>query len=235
MKTLRSLLIWLIGFLYFGLFCLFIIFLTYIFPIRKLDSLIRFLLRLFLKVIFVKAEVEGAEKIDPGKTYILMANHVSLFDVPVLKAFIPVHFIGIEAEHQFSWPIYGWLVKRLKTIPINRENIYSSLRSIKRAHKVLKEGISVVILPEGHRTLTGRLQPFKKLPFQFLKEANVDLVPIGLSGLFSLKPKKSWHIRPSRIKIKFGNIVPKEKLSEMSVDEMRDEVYKMINSLIEYP
>lgn len=235
MKTIRSFLIWLIAFLYFGLFCLFIIFLTYLFPIRKLDSLIRFLLRFFLKVIFVKVEVEGAEKIDPAKTYILMANHVSLFDVPVLKAFIPVHFIGIEAEHQFSWPIYGWLVTRLKTIPINRENIFSSLRSIKRAHKVLHDGISIAILPEGHRTLTGELQPFKKLPFLFLKDANVDLVPIGLSGLFSLKPKKSWHIRPGKIKIKFGEIVPRETWGEMTVDEMREEVYHRIKSLIEFP
>ncbi|MDO9577151.1 MAG: lysophospholipid acyltransferase family protein [Candidatus Cloacimonadales bacterium] len=235
MKTIRSAFIWFIGFLYFGLMCLFVSLLTYFFSPRKLDPLVCFLFRIFLKILFIKVEVEGIEKIDRNKTYILMSNHVSLFDVPLLKGYIPVYFVGIEAEHQFSWPLYGWMVKRLNTIPINRESVFSSIRSIHKAQKVLKDGVSVCILPEGHRTLDGELRTFKKLPFHFLKEANVDLVPIGLSGLFALKPKKSWHIKPSTIKIKFGEVISREHLAKLTIAEMKEEAFQQIKSLIEYP
>lgn len=235
MKAIRSIFIWFIGFLSFGLICLIAIFLSYFFAPKKFDPLICFLFRIFLKILFIKVEMEGREKVDPNKTYILMSNHVSLFDVPLLKGYIPVYFVGIEAEHQFSWPLYGWMVKRLNTIPINRDSVYSSIRTIRKAQKVLKSGVSICILPEGHRTLDGELRPFKKLPFHFLKEANVDLVPIGLSGLFALKPKKSWHIIPSTVKIKFGDIIPKEYLAKLSVEEMKEEIFQKIKSLIEYP
>ena len=234
MKAIRSVFIWFIGLIYFGLFCLIAIFLSYFINPRKFDPLVRFMLRSLFKLMFVKVIAEGQDKIDPDKTYILMANHVSLFDVPLLKGYIPVYFVGIEAHHQFSWPLYGQMVKRLNAIPIQRDNIYSSMRTLKKAQKVLKKGISVVILPEGHRTLDGEMRPFKKLPFRFLKDANVDLVPIGLSGLFSLKPKKSWHIIPSTIKIRFGDPIPKEELAQMSLDEMKEKIFHQIKSLIDY-
>jgi 1-acyl-sn-glycerol-3-phosphate acyltransferase len=235
MKAVRSVFIWFIGLLFFGIICLIAIFLSYFFAPRKFDPLVSFLCRIFLKILFVKVKVEGKEKIDPTKTYILMANHVSLFDIPLLKGFIPVYFVGVESHHQFSWPLYGQMVKRLNTIPIQRDNIYASMRTLKKAQKVLQKGTSVVILPEGHRTLDGELRPFKKLPFKFLKDANVDLVPIGLSGLFALKPKKTWHIIPTTVKIKFGDVIPKEKLADMSISEMQDEVFAEIKSLIDYP
>ncbi|MCF7793174.1 MAG: 1-acyl-sn-glycerol-3-phosphate acyltransferase [Candidatus Cloacimonetes bacterium] len=183
---------------------------------------------------FIKVEVEGAEKLKKDKIYLFMANHVSLFDVPFLKAYIPAHVVGVEAHHQFNWPIYGWLIKRLKTIPIRRDNIHASMKSIKKALQVLHRGTSLIILPEGHRTLDGKMREFKKLPFYLAKKAEVDLVPIGLSGLFSLKPKKSWHIRPGKIKIKFGKIITSDQIKKMEVEEIRDLTYDRIKSLIEW-
>lgn len=235
MKPVRSIFVWLIGLVYFGLFCIFIIFLSYFFNVRKLDKLIRFMLKVLFKIMFIKVESEGDEKLDSHKTYLFMANHVSLFDVPLLKAYIPVYVIGVEAHHQFEWPLYGHLIKRLKAIPIERDDIHASIRSIKKTLKTIRQNKSVVIMPEGHRTLNGQMQPLKKLPFHLAKKAEVDLVPIGLSGLFSLKPKKTWQINPGRIKIKFGEIITKEHLSAMTAEEIRDEVYIRIQALIEFP
>ncbi len=234
MKAVRSILFWLIGFFYFGLISLLIIFLSYFFNRRKLDNLIRFLMKILFKILFIKVESEGGDKLASNRTYLFMANHVSLFDVPFLKAYIPQFVIGVEAHHQFNWPIYGLLIKRLQTIPIDRDNIHASVKSIKKALKVLKNGSSLIILPEGHRTMTGELQPLKKLPFHLAKKAEVDLVPIGLSGLYSLKPKNSWHIRPGRIKIKFGEVIKAEQIGKMEVEEIRQTTFERIKSLIEW-
>ena len=235
MKQVRSVFLWTSGFIFFGVFSTIAVLLTYIIPLKKLDPFIKDSLKLLFKVMFIKVRVEGNTDIDRSKTYLLMSNHVSLFDVPLLKAYIPIYFKGVEAHHQFKWPFYGWLVTRMDTIPIVRDNIYSSMRSIKKANKQLNQGTSIAILPEGTRTLTGEMQPFKKMPFMLAKKAGVDIIPIGLSGLFKLKPKGSWHITPSTITINFGDPIKSEVMNGLSVEELRDKVYESIESLVTEP
>jgi 1-acyl-sn-glycerol-3-phosphate acyltransferase len=162
MKHVRSVLLWISGFIFFGFFSLIAILLTYIMPLKKLDPFVQSSLKLLFKVLFIKVKVEGKADFDRSKTYLFMANHVSLFDVPLLKAYIPIYFKGVEAHHQFKWPFYGWLITRLEAIPIERNNIYASMRSIKKANKLLDKGTSIAILPEGTRTLNGNMQPFKR-------------------------------------------------------------------------
>jgi len=232
MKHIRSVFLWTSGFIFFGIFSTIAILLTYIIPIKKLDPFIRSSLKLLFKVLFIKVKVEGNTNIDSSKTYLLMSNHVSLFDVPLLKAYIPIYFKGVEAHHQFKWPFYGWLITRLEAIPIERNNIYASMRSIKKANKLLDKGTSIAILPEGTRTLTGEMQPFKKMPFTLAKKAGVDIIPIGLSGLYKLKPKGSWHITPSTITINFGDPITSEEVNDLSVEELRDKIYDSIKSLV---
>ena len=235
MKQVRSVFLWTSGFIFFGVFSTIAVILTYIIPLKKLDPFIKSSLKLLFKVMFIKVKVEGNTDIDKSKTYLLMSNHVSLFDVPLLKANIPIYFKGVEAHHQFKWPFYGWLVTRMDTIPIVRDNIYASMRSIKKANKQLDQGTSITILPEGTRTLTGKMQPFKKMPFMLAKKAGVDIIPIGLSGLFKLKPKGSWHITPSTITINFGDPINSEVVNDLSVEELRDKVYESIESLVTKP
>jgi 1-acyl-sn-glycerol-3-phosphate acyltransferase len=74
---------------------------------------------------------------------------------------------------------------------------------------------------------------FKKMPFMLAKDTAADLVPIGMSGLFTLKRKGSWHLNPTTIKIKFGDVISSEKIKDMNVDELRDEMFKRIAALVE--
>jgi len=235
MKYLIAIYLWTVGFLYFGIICIIGILLTFIISQRTLDPWIKKMLRGLFRILHTRVLSVGSEKIEQGKTYLFMTNHVSLFDVPLLGAYIPTFVRGVEARQQFRWPFYGWAVRRLGNIPIDRENIHTSIRSIRKSEKLLQSGTSMAIMPEGHRTLDGKLRPFKKLPFFLAKQADVDIVPIGLSGLFHLKRKKSWLIRPTTIKIKFGDIIPAEKVRSLSVIELRDHTRREIQKLIEKP
>lgn len=107
-----------------------------------------------------------------------MSNHASLFDIPLLEAYIPTFVRGVEALRQFKWRVYGWAIRRVGNIPIDRKNIHASIKSMKKTEKILKKGQSIVILPEGHRTLDGNLGQFKKLPFHLAKQAGVPIIPI---------------------------------------------------------
>ena len=205
MKYIVSIYMMGVGGLVFGLILLLTLIFTFLLPPKIYDPWIKKLLRLFFKIIGIEVEVEGRDKINPDQTYLFMSNHVNIFDIPLLGGYIPNFFRGIEADYQHNWPFYGWVLKRYGNITIERENIQRSITSVRKAEKLLKNGKSITILPEGHRTTDGNLRPFKKLPFHLAKQAGVEIVPIGMSGLFHLKKKGQWLIRPTKVKIKFVN------------------------------
>lgn len=232
MKVLVSLYAWIVGGLYFIILCLITIVLTFFFKSRTIDPWIKKNLRFLFKILFIKVHSDGSENIEPKKTYLFMCNHSSLFDIPLLEAYIPTFVRGVEALRQFKWPVYGWVIKRLGNIPIDRKNIHASIRSMKTTEQSLKGGLSIVILPEGHRTLDGSLGDFKRLPFHLAKQAGVPIIPIGISGLFQLKRKGSWLIWPCPVSIKFGKIVDAEMIQTLSTEELRDCIRAKISDLI---
>jgi len=190
-------------------------------------------MRLLFKLLFIKVSSEGSQNIDPDRNYLFMSNHQSMFDIPLFEAYIPTLVRGIEAQRQFKWPVYGWLIRRLGNIPIDRKSIYASVRAMKKTEEILKKGKSIIILPEGHRTLDGKMRPFKKLPFHLAKQAGVPIVPMGISGLFQLKHKGSWLIKPRPVKVTFGQPIEPEEILVLSTEELRDCIRKKIEALLQ--
>jgi 1-acyl-sn-glycerol-3-phosphate acyltransferase len=235
MKILVSLYLWIVGLVSLGLILISGIALSFVLRPAAVDRFLKTACRAFLKVMHVRLEVQGAEAVPRDRAVLFMANHVSLFDVPVLEAAIPVFMRGVEADRQFRWPLYGWAVRRFGNIPIRREDVHASIRSMGRAGEWLRAGRSLAVMPEGHRTKDGRLGPFKKLPFHLAKQAGVDIVPMGLSGLYHLKAKHSWIVRPTTVTVKFGAPVAYETIRQLSVEQLRDRIRGEISGLIERP
>ncbi|MFP4548885.1 MAG: lysophospholipid acyltransferase family protein [Fidelibacterota bacterium] len=234
MKYLVSAYLWLVGGIYFLLLLLFAIVCTYLFKPATYDPWLKAGLRGLVKIMCVKVDVEGAKKLDENQTYIFMSNHVSLFDMPVLGGYIPNFVRAVESDRQFGWPVYGFLIHRVGNIAITTGNIYASMKAFKKAVTHLKSGRSLMLLPEGHRTVTGEMHGFKKLPFYMARESGKPIVPIGLSGLYTILPKGSRIIRPGRAKIAFGDIITPEQAKKMSTTELRDCVKAKVEELIDY-
>jgi 1-acyl-sn-glycerol-3-phosphate acyltransferase len=155
--------------------------------------------------------------------------------MPLLGGWMPGIVRSVEAERQFHWPLYGLAVRRLGNIPIRREDVFASARSLQEAVRQLAQRRSLIIMPEATRTLDGKLGRFKRLPFLLAKQAGVDLVPVGMSGLFSLKSKRSWRIRPGPLKLSFGEAIPASEVARLSVNELRDLARERIRALVEWP
>lgn len=233
MKVLISIYIWLAGLLYLFFFLIFTLVCTYIFPEKTYNPWIKKLLRFLFVFIGTKVKVEGLENLEAEKTYIFMANHVSLFDVPLLGGYVPGLARGVEANRQHKWPLYGKVMRRLGNIPIERESTHGSISSFKKTLEVINNGRSMIILPEGHRSLDGKTKTFKRLPFHLAKQAEKSIIPVGLSGMYSLKPKGTWIIKPSTIKIKFGNPISRDTIGQLDTSELRNYVQNEVEKLIE--
>ncbi len=233
MKYLFSIYVWTFGLLAFALILGTTGLLSYLFPREKYDPWLQWLLRCYFRLVFVRVKSQGGEKLRGDRAYLFMANHVSMFDLPLLAAYVPVCFRGVSAREQFDWPGFGWFLRRYGNVPIDRDSVHGSMASLRKAADLLRAGESITILPEGGRTEDGNLGRFKKLPFLLAREAAVDVVPIGLAGLFEVKNKRSWLVRPGTIEIKFGEVIPAERVTSLSNRELSDLVRREIAALIE--
>jgi len=190
-------------------------------------------LRRLFKILFIKVEVENSIEYEENKQYIFMPNHVSFIDVPLFGAYLPFFANALEAESHFSWKIYGKLIKAYEQIPVRRENPRSSIKSYEVAKERIKNNRSIIVFPEGHRAVDGKLKNFKKLPFVFAKEAGVDIVPVGLSGVQKLSPKGTIWVKPSKVVIRYGEVIKFEDIQKMEVEELQEKVKSQIINLVD--
>ena len=180
--------------------------------------LIRVYTKIFVAIVGIKIEIKGQFPIDGP--YIVMANHASIIDPFLWGTFMKGKFTGIVANKNMKYPIYGWILKRMKAVSINRKNRSESIKKINNAIKVIKEGYHIGIHPEGTRTLTGKMNPLKKGGFYMAKNTNTSILPIGFEGAFNFKPKNRFLIKPTKVIIRIGKIIPNSIYKTKSIEEL---------------
>ena len=195
---------------------------------KLFNPAIRFMCRLIPLSFGISVKAKGMEKLDPDKSYIFIANHVNIFDGFILYGYIP-HFVrGVELEDHFSWPIWGAVTKKIGNIPISHKDHRSAVRSLKKASEALRSGISLIMLPEGHRTRDGKLLPFMRGPFRLAIETKTDIVPVVMKNAFSRKSVGSKLVRPGKMELLFGDPVPYSSFSGSTDGELRSRMHRII-------
>jgi len=141
-----------------------------------------------VKAAGAEIQVQGLENINKNETYIYIANHTNLLDIPVLIKAIPdnIHFMYRESLQKV--PMLGFALKNSPFIPIVRENVKNSMEGINKSVKSLKNSGSVIIFPEGSRSKTGELAPFKRGAFMIASKAEKKIIPITIVGIEKILP-----------------------------------------------
>ncbi len=179
--------------------------------------------------------IEGWEQLpekirDRSQPVIFMSNHESQLDPPFVVSAIPVPAVFI-AKKELKWvPFIGWAAAAAGTIFIDRGDRERAISSIHEAALKIRGGRSVVIFPEGTRTRTGQLLPFKKGGFNMAMDAGVPIIPIATIGGFHLLPKGGRRIRPGLYAVRFGQPVDPAAFPdrESLMAEVRDRIQGLI-------
>ena len=232
MKTVFSIIVWPIWFLYFSITIILLFIFIYIIPTKNLYILIKPLCWswcLFGGQWLTKRNDVPLAKNQP---YLYMFNHSSMFDQFMIGAYVSHYITAVAAIEVFKYPIFGYIIKQYGIIPIIRKNIKMAINSLSMAEDSLKKGISFLISPEGTRSITGSLGGFKKGPFHLAKNTNTTIIPIGLLGAFRAKNKNDWRLTPGKLLIKFGEPITHNEFKDMSIEELRNLVKKKISLLI---
>jgi 1-acyl-sn-glycerol-3-phosphate acyltransferase len=189
--------------------------------------------RILIFIAGIKMEVHGREKIDPSGSYVFAANHASYMDTPVVLAHIPVQFRFMAKAGLFRVPFLGFHLTRAGHVPVPRENPREAIKAMAEAGRYIRErGISMVLFPEGGRSITG-LQPFKEGAAYIAIKAGVPIVPVALDGTLQVLPMHSLNVRPGRVALKIGDPIPTAHLTPADKGRLTQQVYDQVAEMLE--
>jgi 1-acyl-sn-glycerol-3-phosphate acyltransferase len=199
----------------------------------KQVSIARFWSKVLMWIAGVKLTVEGLEKIDPKGSYVFVCNHLSYMDTPVVLGTIPVQFRFLAKKSLFSIPFLGYHLHRAGHIPVPRENPRAALKTMGDAAKIINErGISVLIFPEGGRSLTG-LQEFKEGAAYIAIRAGVPIVPLALKGTLEVLPMGSLNVRPGKVWLRVGDPIETKNLTPHDRAQLTLELRERVSAMLE--
>lgn len=184
--------------------------------------------RTILFVSRIQVKVKGFYHIDPSRSYIYMPNHQSLYDIPVLLSHLDVQFRWLAKKELFSIPIFGQAMKRIGYISIDRSNRKSAFQSLGKAAEIIRNGVSVLIFPEGTRSKDRTVIPFKKGGFVLAVDSGVPIVPIIIHGTGEIMPKEEMLIRHGNVLLEIRQPIETSKYSRKNKDDLMEEVRQVI-------
>ncbi len=176
----------------------------------------------------IKVKVKGVAKVDPTKSYVFMANHQGNFDIPVLLGCLPFQFRWLAKAELFRIPIFGRAMRGCGYISIDRFDRSSAFESIDRAAATIRNGVNVMIFPEGTRSLDGKIRSFKKGGFVLTVDAGVSIIPIIIHGTYSIMPKNRLLIRPGSVLLEILDHVETSGYTRENKDILMEKIRKKI-------
>jgi 1-acyl-sn-glycerol-3-phosphate acyltransferase len=156
----------------------------------------------------IELDVSGAERLATHETYLVMSNHQSLYDIPVLFQVVGPNIRMITKKELFRVPVFGGALDAAGFISIDRTDRNAAIRSLHKACDLLASGTHVWIAPEGTRSKTGSLLPFKKGAFYLAFEAGLPILPVSLDGTRQVLPAHGFLSRPgARVRVTIHDVV----------------------------
>jgi 1-acyl-sn-glycerol-3-phosphate acyltransferase len=227
--VLRSVFRWMLAGGFFFTVCPVLILLGIFVDPRKNDWPQRWLSRTAVRLAGARVEVRRSPGFDPNRVCFFVCNHVNLFDPFVLYGVTPQFMRGLELESHFRIPVYGWLMKRFGNVPVPGENRPSDLKRMWRLTRdAIDRGVSLVVFPEGGRTITGRVGPFREGIFRMAREFGAPITPVSIVGSFTFNRKTSWVLRPSTIVVWLHDTIETDRYSKREIGELRDLVWRTV-------
>jgi 1-acyl-sn-glycerol-3-phosphate acyltransferase len=176
----------------------------------------------------IKVTVNGLANIDPSQSYIFMSNHQSNFDIPVILAYLPVQFRWLAKAELFKIPIFGRAMRAAGYVKIDRFNQKSAFESLNEAARKMKNGVSVMIFPEGTRSRDGNIRPFKKGGFIIAIDSKVPIVPVILQGTWTIMEKSSLRINTGEVSLNIETPIATTGYTRDNKDDLIESVRTVI-------
>ena len=176
--------------------------------------------RVMLLVTGVRVRAEGREKIEKGRSYVIISNHQSQYDILALVTSLGMQYRWIIKQEIRKVPLFGYALYASRNIFIDRRNSDSARESIRRGLDRLPAGVSVMFFAEGTRSADGRLLEFKKGGFNVALERGLPILPVTVNGSRLVLPKGSAEFHSGRIRVVVGDPIDTRGLGRERMAEL---------------
>jgi len=200
------------------------------------DGIPRFWCALLIRVAGIPITAEGLERMPRDRPVVITCNHQSWLDVGALATLVPQRYRFVGKRELERVPLWGRAWVAAGHISVDRANTQEAVRSLQRASELVRtDNSAIIIFPEGTRSPTGELLPFKKGAFRLAAGLGIDIVPVGISGSREMLPRGGWRIREGRITVRFGEPIPPRGYGPGQIDELMARVRAAIERLRALP
>lgn len=182
-----------------------------------------------LWLLLLPVTVKGLENIDKEKSYIFLANHQGYLDIFLCYAYLDHDIKWMMKEYLRKIPFVGWACEKTHQAYVG-ESRSSIQEAIERAEATLKNGMSMVIFPEGTRTHDGKLGEFKRGAFMIANDIELPIVPVTIKGSFEAFSRKAWSVTYHPLTITVHKPIEAEDRKGKPTKELMQEVYDIINA-----
>jgi 1-acyl-sn-glycerol-3-phosphate acyltransferase len=186
--------------------------------------------RTLLLISFSPVKIIGREKLHEHETAVYASNHLSYMDTPVLFAKLPFQFRILAKQSLWKVPFIGWYLNRSGQVPVDTKSSRSLIASLNRGVNTLKQGLPLVLFPEGGRAATGQLQAMMSGCAYMAIKAQVPLIPLTLVGTYELLPIHVYALYPRPVLIVVGDPIPTTGLNPRDADALTQRLYESISA-----
>jgi 1-acyl-sn-glycerol-3-phosphate acyltransferase len=189
--------------------------------------------RLILGTTGVRVTASGLDRLDPGRSYVLASNHQSIYDIPILFATLPLQLRIVAKASLGSFPFLGWHLRRTGHLLVDRRNPGADI--VVKMRRLVGRGSSLIVFPEGTRSVDGGVGRFKKGSFLVAIDAKLPIVPVSVAGSRHVMKKGRLTVCPGEVRVTVHEPLPTSGVPRDAVVELAGRVREIVRGAVDEP
>lgn len=174
----------------------------------------------------------GHENLNPDQSYVFVANHQGAFDIFLIYGFLNQNIKWVQKQSLRKLPFVGYASEKAGHVFVDNSTPGARANTIERAKEQIVDGVSMVIFPEGARTMTGKLARFKRGAYYLAKDMKLPIVPLTLNGPYNVLKRHHYLINPGKLELVIHKPIPTDQLTESDIPALMDHTKEIIHSAL---
>lgn len=188
--------------------------------------------RFVLAAALLRIRVNKNPQINPKQSYVFVANHQGAFDIFLVYGYLGHNFKWLMKQSMKKMPLVGMASAKAGHIFVDQTSRKGIVETMRQTKNTLKDGMSTVVFPEGHRTPDGKMAAFKSGAFQTAVSLKLPIVPITIDGCYKVLPIHSWRMNRSKITMTFHDPIATDSITSNEMKELIQKVHTIIESAL---
>ena len=179
-----------------------------------------------------RIKTKGHENLDKKQSYIFVANHQGSFDIFLTYGFLNQNIKWVQKASLRKIPLVGFASEKAGHVFVDNSSVSSRTRTIQAAKQQITNGVSIMLFPEGARTLTGKMKRFKRGAYHIAYDLQLPIVPLTINGPFDVLKRGESLIHPGKMELIIHKPISTAGISEDQIPDLIDKTKKVIHSAL---